>query len=382
MCCKGGQTRVARLIRLDPCFPQSALLDAILDISPTATASNLSLLVRLSNKQPPAFSCLDYLPTSSVGLCACLSILCLPIRRSLPFLILSVVAPLLCHWTIGFLHIPITIPLCFDTVGFTTSNNTGLSQLTPLALPGASPHRPKAEDESLSMTAIDMIWQMPDQTIPTDDASPPVLNPPGILRSSSDSVVNSKIGPGEKLLRFDGRKSTSKEHPRLRDDVTVDTIEQGTLVVAARATSPLKAPPQPKTATLAIKAKQQHLQLPSFQALGIANPYPNSILTPPEEPTSLNWTSPDVDHTPTASSSIRSNIRTSNARQSRVPSNSILGASNDDSTPTQATSVGSLISPSVPSEQRPGSNSSNSSTATEVASNMPWLNQALGVVCE
>ncbi|CAL8581612.1 hypothetical protein XPA_007301 [Xanthoria parietina] len=218
--------------------------------------------------------------------------------------------------------------------------------------------------------------------MPTHDATPPVLHPPGILRSSSDSVVNSKGGPAEKFIRFDGRKSTNRECERPRDDVIVDTIAQGTLVVAARASSPLKALPPPKTAALAIKAKQQHLQLPSFHSLGIANPYPTSILTPPDEPTTLNWPRPDVDHTqltPTASSSTPRNIRTSDARQIRFPSDSILGASSQNSTPRQA-SVGSMISPSVPSEQNPGSNSSNSSTATEVASDTPWLAQALGVI--
>lgn len=234
------------------------------------------------------------------------------------------------------------------------------------------------------MTANEMIWRLPDQTMPTDHASPPVLHPPSILRSSSDSVVNSKGGPTDKFIRFGGRKSTNKECERPWDDVTVDTIAQGTLVVAARASSPLKALPPPKTAALAIKAKQQHLQLPSFHSLGIANPYPTSILTPPDEPTTLNWSRPDLDHTqltPTASSSTPRNIRTSNARQSRFSSDSVLGASSQSSTPRQA-SVGSLIPPSVPSEQNPGSDSSNSSTATEVASGTPWLDQALGVICK
>lgn len=235
------------------------------------------------------------------------------------------------------------------------------------------------------MTANETIWQLPDQTIAADDTSPPTLNPPGILRSSSDSVVNSKKRrPAQKLIHFHDRKSTSKECPPPRDDVTVDTIEQGTLVVAARALPPSRAPSQPKIATLLTKAKKQHLQLPSFQALGIANPYPISILTPPDEPSSLSWASSDTDHddlTPTAANSTPSNLLTTNAHQRLFPTASIRGASNNNSTPTQA-SVDSLISPSVPSQQQPGSNSSSSSTATEVASNMPWLNQALGTVCE
>ncbi|KAL8670334.1 MAG: hypothetical protein Q9168_005121 [Polycauliona sp. 1 TL-2023] len=218
--------------------------------------------------------------------------------------------------------------------------------------------------------------------MPIDDASPPVLNPPGILRSSSDSVVNSKGGPADKLIPLHSRKSTTKEHQRPRDDVTVDTIEQGTLVVAARASSPLRIPPQSKTIPLPAKAKQQHLQLPSFHALGIANPYPSSILTPPEEPTSINWTSSSPDRiqiTPTAISSVRTNLPTNNARQGLFPGTSIRAATKEDSTPTQA-SVGSLISPSILLEQEPGSGSSNSSHATEVSSNMPWLTEALGIV--
>ena len=234
------------------------------------------------------------------------------------------------------------------------------------------------------MTANEVIWQLPDQTLAADDLSPPTPNAPGILRSSSDSIVNSKRGPAKKLTQFDDRNPTGKECPPPRDDVTVNTIEQGTLVVAARALSPSRALSQPKIATLLTKPKKQHLQLPSFQALGIANPYPTTILTPPDEPPSPSWASSDADHnhlTPTASTSIPSNLLTTNAHQSLAPSASILGASNNNSTPTQA-SVNSLISPSVPPEQEPSSNSSNSSTATEIASNMPWLNQALGTVCE
>ncbi|KAL8861834.1 MAG: hypothetical protein Q9178_001703 [Gyalolechia marmorata] len=233
------------------------------------------------------------------------------------------------------------------------------------------------------MTANEMFWQMPELPCPElaiTNASLPVLDPPGILRSSSDSVVNGKGRPAKSFNGLDRQKSTSKQTERPREDVTIHTIAQGTLVVAARASSPSKAPSKSTTTSPASRAKQLHLQLPSFQALGIANPYPTSILTPPDEPTSLDWTSPDLDHTqltPTASSSVRGNGHRTNTPQSPYPQSSILGASNENSTQAPA---GSLISPSVPSEQRPGSNSSDSSTATEVASNMPWLDQALGVV--
>ncbi|KAL8781293.1 MAG: hypothetical protein Q9213_006068 [Squamulea squamosa] len=214
----------------------------------------------------------------------------------------------------------------------------------------------------------------------TTRAGIPVLDPPGILRSSSDSVVNSKGRPARTVNGVDRRKSISQDHDSSREDVTVPTIAQGALVVDARAPSPARAFSKSKVPSLCPKSKQQHLQLPSFQSLGIANPYPTSILTPPDEPVSLNWTSPELDQahlTPTASRPAHTDVHRSSTPQSPFPHNAILGASNDNTSQAPASS---LISPSVPSVQEPGSNSSNSSTATEVASNMPWLDQALGAV--
>ncbi|KAL8688017.1 MAG: hypothetical protein Q9224_004993 [Gallowayella concinna] len=213
-----------------------------------------------------------------------------------------------------------------------------------------------------------------------DHAGLPVLDPPGILRSASDSLVNRKGRPMTGFKSVSSWKTTSRDHDKPQEDVTIQTIAQGTLVVAARALSPSKAPPSSRTASLSTKTKQQHLKLPSFQALGIANPYPTSILTPPEEPPSQDWTSSDsllAQTTPTASKPLLCNGNSSSTPESPLPKNTILGASNDNA--TQAPTV-SLISPPVPAGDKPGSDSSNSSTATEVPSNMPWLDQALGTV--
>ncbi|KAL8801082.1 MAG: hypothetical protein Q9182_004721 [Xanthomendoza sp. 2 TL-2023] len=202
----------------------------------------------------------------------------------------------------------------------------------------------------------------------------PVLDPPGILRSASDSVVNSKgrLVTGCKVVN--SWKASSRDHDKPREDVTIQTIAQGTLVVAARALSPSEASVSSRTASLGTKTKQQHLKLPSFQALGIANPYPTSILTPPEEPLLQGWTS---STTHTLSGPLLSNGHSSNTPESPLPKNTILGASNDHTTQAAA---GSLISPSIPPETKSGSDSSSSSAATEVPSNMPWLDQALGTV--
>lgn len=236
------------------------------------------------------------------------------------------------------------------------------------------------------MTTHHIFWQAPDQLtqkMPKDHAGLPVLDPPGILRSASDSLVNSKGRPALNLQHADGWKSSIKDHDKPRDDVTVQTIAQGTLVIAARASSPSNARPTSRTASFGSQAaKQQKLQLPSFHALGIANPYPNSILTPPDEHLSLNWTSSGLSraqNTPTPSRPLHSKVCLSNTPESPLPDITIHGASSDNT--TQAP-VGALISPSISRGDEPGSDSSNSSTATEVPSNMPWLDQALGAVCK
>ncbi|KAL9025041.1 MAG: hypothetical protein Q9196_006065 [Gyalolechia fulgens] len=149
-------------------------------------------------------------------------------------------------------------------------------------------------------------------------------------------------------------------------------MAQGTLIVAMRPPTQTKSPSRAKA--------RHHLQLPSFRSLGIAVPYPTSILTPPEEPSTMDWKSHDTDQSGTASTAREpspSDVHPINTLQSPCPGSSILGASNE--TPTQG-SIGALVSPSVPSTHDQGSGSSNSSAATEIASNAPWLERALKVI--
>ncbi|KAL8987698.1 MAG: hypothetical protein Q9177_003122 [Variospora cf. flavescens] len=133
---------------------------------------------------------------------------------------------------------------------------------------------------------------------------------------------------------------------------------------------------------MASKPRHQ-LQLPSFRALGIANPFPASIPTPPDEPISLNWTPTDTDSshitTPPSITSVPVIAQSSGTPETPLPGRLILTASND--TPTQGV-VGSWGSPAVTSAQSHGSGSSNSSTATETASNsnMPWLDGAISAI--
>ncbi|KAL8648023.1 MAG: hypothetical protein Q9210_005222 [Variospora velana] len=199
-------------------------------------------------------------------------------------------------------------------------------------------------------------------------ATPPIpADPPGISRSSSDSVV---VG-SRKDMASSGLHEGRNIQP---DDVAVQTIRQGTLVVAMRACSPSRLP------TMGSKPRHQ-LQLPSFRALGIANPFPASIPTPPDEPTSLNWTPADTGSsyitTPPSITSVPVIVQSSGTPETPLPGGLILTASND--TPTQGV-VGSWGSPAVTSAQSHSSGSSNSSTATETASNMPWLDGAISAI--
>ncbi|KAL8736844.1 MAG: hypothetical protein Q9181_002287 [Wetmoreana brouardii] len=204
----------------------------------------------------------------------------------------------------------------------------------------------------------------------------PALHPPAVERSSSDSVVNNNGTPDRDVK---GGKDHGTEHAELqhlnaqREDVAIQTTAQGTLVVAARALPKSKpAPAAPKT--------RQPLQLPSFHSLGIAVRCPISILTPPDEPAPMTWASPGMDQsqtTPTLKGPVSSELHASTSPQTPLPPGSVHRASND--TPTQG-AVASLISPSIQSGNDPGSGSTNSSSATEIASRMPWLEQALGAI--
>ncbi|KAL9602676.1 MAG: hypothetical protein Q9219_001666 [cf. Caloplaca sp. 3 TL-2023] len=200
-----------------------------------------------------------------------------------------------------------------------------------------------------------------------------VFKQPTIPRSSSDSVVLSKRGVVagvQKYERSNGRSEDQGAHSD--DEIAIQIMAQEKLAVAVQASSPSKSPSRNKT--------RHQLQLPSFQALGIAVPYPSNILTPPEEPGAIDWKNADPDNsevTSVASEPIHSSIRPTDMPQDPIPNRSILGASND--TPTQGPTT-SLLSPSDPSTQEKGSESSGSSTATEIASHAPWLERALTVI--
>lgn len=160
------------------------------------------------------------------------------------------------------------------------------------------------------------------------------------------------------------------------EDVAVQTLEQGTLVVATRASTLCKTV---KPAQLT-RARHQ-LQLPSFQSLGIANPFPISILTPPDEPTAMNWTPSIMDQsdlTPKSFHAPPTGTPSSTTPQTPIPSSAMRTASNDTATQSAGNP---LMTPSVPSLRSYQSSSSESSSATETPSNMPWLEGAIGVIC-
>ncbi|KAL8712667.1 MAG: hypothetical protein Q9220_003199 [cf. Caloplaca sp. 1 TL-2023] len=206
----------------------------------------------------------------------------------------------------------------------------------------------------------------------TGVAPHPTYNP-GILRSSSDSVVNSRETHLEDFITKNDLQFKPYDQKPPKDDVAVQTQAQGTLVVAARALSPSK------TASPSNKVRQ-NLQLPSFHALGIAVPYPPTILTPPDEPAPLSWDSPLIDEasiTPTQIRSHTDDVSATNTPQVSYPSGQVGIASN----PTAAQDpAASLISPSIQSGDDQKTISSDSSTATEIASYAPWLEQALGAI--
>lgn len=230
----------------------------------------------------------------------------------------------------------------------------------------------------MSMTTDERFWQLLEQSGPkmaATNAHTLLPHQPGIFRSSSDSLVMSKrrreIGVGG----CGNRKGRTENQDTKYEDIVIQTNAQGTLMVVAPTSPPSKSPSR-------AKARHHHLQLPPFHAFGIAVPYPTSILTPPDEPSTMDWKASDMDEsgaTPTASEPLPSNVHPSNKPQSLFSGSSILGASND--TPTQGP-IGVQVSPSAPLAHDQGSGSSNSSAATEIASNAPWLEGALKVIRE
>lgn len=232
------------------------------------------------------------------------------------------------------------------------------------------------DNEIWPITSSEVFWRMPEQphsAMASTSAELPPPDQPGMPRSSSDSVVVSSRRPRTNNAVGVGMTSKAENHNVRHDNVAVHTLEQGTLFFAMRASTLSNLP------THINKARHQ-LRLPSFHALGIANPFPTSIPTPPDEPILLDWASSGLHRaqaTPTSVPSVPVVTQSSNTPQSPFLRSLIHMASND--TPTQG-AVGSFISPSVPSAQSQGSGSSDSSTATEVASNMPWLDGTIAAI--
>lgn len=238
----------------------------------------------------------------------------------------------------------------------------------------------ETDHEFWSMTTQELFWQMPEHPIlhmATKISKPKVPPPPGIIRSSSDSVVISKGRPeedGEAVPSQHAEHAEPLDQDIQREDVGVRTTAQGTLFVAARAL------PRSKPASSANKTRQQ-LQLPSFRALGIAVPYPTSILTPPDEPTSLtwpDWNSPMSDTTPTSKGAIPTGEQVSSAPLSPLPPGSVQESSNN--TPTQGT-LGSVVPSTIQSSSEASRDPTSPSTVPTMPSCTPWLEQALGAAC-
>ncbi|KAL8833161.1 MAG: hypothetical protein Q9170_004463 [Blastenia crenularia] len=225
------------------------------------------------------------------------------------------------------------------------------------------------------MTMHEMFWQLPEQSnsnMAAKNLGPSVLKQPAIPRSSSDSVVINSRRAAIDARGYETEKGRIEDQRIRCEDTMIQTNAQGALVLATRSTTPSKSPSRSKL--------RHQLQLPSFQALGIAAPFPSSILTPPDEPAAMDWipfAMDQSDDTPTAKEQRLGDVSPTNTPQSPFPGSSILGASND--TPTQGP-IGSLISPSIPSVEEHGSESSGSSAATEIASNTPWLEGVLNVI--
>ena len=213
-------------------------------------------------------------------------------------------------------------------------------------------------------------------------ANPPVRPlPPTIVRSSSDSVV---IGTEKTEEQVKAVKDCSARHARQldpnteREDIALQTDSQGTLLVAARAVS------NPKPGALTTKARQQ-LQLPSFKALGIAVPYPTSIITPPDEPTSIDWTSPTMGQsmstpTPKASASSKNQAGTMPERPDQ------LAAAHQISSDTPTQGPGPALATSTTQSANPVDSeplNADSGSVAEIASNTRlWLEKAIQAICE
>ncbi|KAL8871621.1 MAG: hypothetical protein Q9174_002589, partial [Haloplaca sp. 1 TL-2023] len=235
-----------------------------------------------------------------------------------------------------------------------------------------------------SMTTHELFRPPPEQQGPAMAANPPVRSlPPAIVRSSSDSVViaSEKISEQGKMVKDLSARHARQLDPNLeREDIALQTNSQGTLLVAARAV------PTSKTGALSTKARQQ-LQLPSFKALGIAVPYPTSIITPPDEPTSIDWTSPTMGQsssTPTPKASASSNYQAGTMPGTMPPSPDPPAAAHQTSsdTPTQGSGPAMATSTSQSANADEGGPlNEDSGSVAEIASNTPlWLEKAIQAI--
>ncbi|KAL8969899.1 MAG: hypothetical protein Q9183_001776 [Haloplaca sp. 2 TL-2023] len=161
-----------------------------------------------------------------------------------------------------------------------------------------------------------------------------------------------------------------------REDIALQTNSQGTLLVAARAA------PSSKPGALTTKARQQ-LQLPSFKALGIAVPYPTSIITPPDEPTSFDWTSPNMGQststpTPKASASSKHQAGTMPENPDQIAAAHQISSDTPTQGPGPAMATSSTQSADA-GESEPLN--ADSSSVAEIASNTPpWLKEAIQAI--
>ncbi|KAL9038608.1 MAG: hypothetical protein Q9214_005210, partial [Letrouitia sp. 1 TL-2023] len=189
---------------------------------------------------------------------------------------------------------------------------------------------------------------------------------PGVPRSTSDSVVPVSQSTGCLDPEYSKGENLNGTPP---DDVTIQTSEQGTLVVAARALLP-------SSLSSRVEKTGQKLQLPSFQALGIANTFQNSILTPPDEVCLPTWAPAEPDDGDSYSPSTQP--ISSNVGHLITPV-----AMSSDAVPEASggnVSLGQTDSPLAAVGDDPGDNSTSSSHSRSNSDMPQWLEPALAAV--
>ena len=207
-------------------------------------------------------------------------------------------------------------------------------------------------------------------------------HPPGVGRSSSDSIIERTIrresedrtnNAQDVGSRRNDENSVMVDDGTCVDDVAIQTSGQGTLVVAAR------APPQSSLASRILKAGQ-HLQLPSFQSLGISTPYPTNVLTPPEEHTVYDWQA-DID---LSNADLSERLLVSYPLSTKMPETPSTGDSVAQlSKEPQAEMVDvSTDSPSLPQDNRIDIEDSSAGETIDVPPDTPWLEQVVDTICQ